>query len=73
MITSIKETDKDSQSDATDIAENNSIKKLRKRQVSAKPKFKKLTKDQEDFLNRTGRYAPYRPVRTEAQEEDFSN
>jgi hypothetical protein len=36
------------------------------------PKFANLTEDQQDFLDRKGRYAPYRPVRTgtEPEEED---
>ncbi len=65
-------------SEAVDSAENNPLKKLRKGQkefleliqVSAEPKFRKLTEDQEDFLNRRGRYAPYRPMRTEVEEEN---
>jgi hypothetical protein len=75
--TSYNEKGKDSESEASDTAENNSPK-LRKTQkefletvqVSAELKFRKLTKDQEDFLNRIGRYAPYRPVRAEVGEED---
>ena len=36
----------------------------------APPKFANLTEDQQDFLDRKGRYAPYRPVRTEVEDED---
>lgn len=38
----------------------------------APPKFANLTEDQQDFLDRKGRYAPYRPMRTiEEDEEDW--
>ena len=39
----------------------------------APPKFADLTEDQQDFLDRKGRYAPYRPSalhRVEEEEED---
>ena len=36
----------------------------------APPKFANLTEDQQDFLDRKGRYAPYRPTRTEVEEDD---
>ena len=36
----------------------------------APPKFANLTQDQQDFLDRKGRYAPYRPMRTEVEQED---
>ena len=36
----------------------------------APPKFVNLTEDQQDFLDRKGRYAPYRPTLTEVEEED---
>lgn len=36
----------------------------------APPKFANLTEDQQDFLDRKGRYAPYRPMRTEVEQED---
>ena len=73
------EKSKHPESETTDTAENNSHKMLRKRQKgfletvqgSTEPKFRKLTEDQQDFLDRKGRYAPYRPVdRVEAEEED---
>ena len=58
--------------------QNKSFKKLRKKQkdfleriqVVTEPKSRNLTQDQEDFLNRIGRYAPYRPAGTEVEEED---
>ena len=35
------------------------------------PKFANLTEDQQDILDRKGRYAPYRPVhRVEEEEEE---
>ena len=36
----------------------------------APPKFANLTEDQQDFLDRKGRYAPYRPMRTKVEQED---
>lgn len=36
----------------------------------APPKFANLTEDQQDFLDRKGRYAPYRPTRSEVEEEE---
>jgi hypothetical protein len=38
----------------------------------APPKFANLTEDQQDFLDRKGRYAPYRPTRTiEENDEEW--
>ena len=45
-------------------------KSINEKDKKSKPKFRKLTKDQEEFLNKRGRYAPYRPVRTAAVEEE---
>ena len=72
------ENDKHFESEATDTAENSSHKRLRKRQKgfleivqgSTEPKFANLTVDQKDFLDRKGRYAPYRLVRTCRIEEE---
>jgi hypothetical protein len=36
----------------------------------APPKFANLTEDQQDFLDRKGRYAPYRPTRNIEEEDD---
>ena len=35
----------------------------------APPKFANLTEDQQDFLDRKGRYAPYRPAHRVYEEE----
>ena len=36
----------------------------------APPKFANLTEDQQDFLDRKGRYAPYRPAHRVYEEEE---
>lgn len=36
----------------------------------APPKFAKLTEDQQDFLDRKGRYAPFHPTRTVDQDDE---